>query len=462
MDVESLQQLVAGGESDRLEFKRTTGELRAAMESLCAFLNGSGGEVLIGVTDSGKILGQQVADSTLRDVGQALQRLEPPVAIEQERIATGNDLEVLRFAVEPGDAQPYQYDGRAWHRVGTTTQRMPAAEYEQRLLARLHSQHRWENRIAEGYTVEELDTAEIVTTVKSAIDGGRLDASVTTAEEVLTRLGLVVGGKVLQAAIIAFSSKVLPGFPQCSLRLARFRGITKTEFLDQNQLTGHAFDLLSEANLFIRRHLPVAGRIDPGVFDREDQPIFPPLALREALVNAFCHRDYSIPGGAVSVGIFDDRLEITSTGVLPQGITIDDLKREHTSQPRNPLLAEVFYRRGLIERWGRGTQKIVELCQAAGHPEPEFEQRAGEVVVRFIAGDYTPPHRIGHDLSDRQRQVLLILAGGVTKRFSDIYQQLENPPAERTVREDLRLLRELGMVELSGHGAGARWKLSEK
>jgi len=462
MDVESLKQLVAGGESDRLEFKRTTGELRAAMESLCAFLNGSGGEVLIGVTDSGKILGQQVADSTLRDVGQALQRLEPPVAIEQERIATGNDLEVLRFAVEPGDAQPYQYDGRAWHRVGTTTQRMPAAEYEQRLLARLHSQHRWENRIAEGYTVEELDAAEIVATVKSAIDGGRLDASVTTAEEVLTRLGLVVDGKVLQAAVIAFSNKVLPGYPQCSLRLARFRGITKTEFLDQNQLTGHAFDLLSEANLFIRRHLPVAGRIDPGVFDREDQPIFPPLALREALVNAFCHRDYSIPGGAVSVGIFDDRLEITSTGVLPQGITIADLKREHTSQPRNPLLAEVFYRRGLIERWGRGTQKIVELCQAAGHPEPKFEQRAGEVVVRFIAGDYTPPHRIGHDLSDRQRQVLQILAGGVTKRFSDIYQQLENPPAERTVREDLRLLRELGMVELSGHGAGARWKLAEQ
>ncbi|WP_425399267.1 ATP-binding protein [Aeoliella sp.] len=462
MDSESLRQLVAGGESDRLEFKRTTGELRPAMESLCAFLNGSGGQVLIGVSDSGKILGQQVADSTLREVGQALQRLEPPAVIEQERIPVGNNLEVLRFAVGPGDSQPFMYDGRAWRRVGTTTQRMPAAEYEQRLLSRLHSQHRWENRVAEGFAVKELDTGEIVATVKSAIDGGRLDASITTADEVLTRLGLVVDGQVLQAAVVAFASDVLPKYPQCGLRLARFRGVTKTEFLDQNQLTGHAFDLLSEANLFIRRHLPVAGRIDPGVFDREDQPIFPPLALREALVNAFCHRDYSIPGGAVSVGIFDDRLEITSTGVLPQGITVDDLKREHTSQPRNPLLAEVFYRRGLIERWGRGTQKIVELCQAAGHPEPEFEERAGEVVVRFIAGDYTPPHRVGHDLNERQRELLQILADGGTKRFSDIYQQIQKPPAERTVREDLRLLRELGMVELSGHGAGARWKLAEQ
>ncbi|MFO7902511.1 MAG: ATP-binding protein [Planctomycetota bacterium] len=120
--------------------------------------------------------------------------------------------------------------------------------------------------------------------------------------------------------------------------------------------------------------------------------MFRPMALREALVNALCHRDYAIPGGAVSVGIFDDRLEITSTGTLPVGISVEDLKRDHASRPRNPILAEVFYRRALIERWERGTQKIVELCRAAGHPEPEFEERAGEVVVRFLPRDYIPPH----------------------------------------------------------------------
>jgi ATP-dependent DNA helicase RecG len=227
-------------------------------------------------------------------------------------------------------------------------------------------------------------------------------------------------------------------------------------------LEGHAFELLREADSFIRRHLPVAGRIQPGIFDREDQPIFPPLALREGLVNAFCHRDYSIPGGAVSVGIFDDRLEITSTGALPPGITVEDLKREHTSRPRNPLLAEVFYRRGLIERWGRGTQKIVELCQAAGHPEPEFEERAGEVVVRFLPSGYIAPHRVSHDLTSRQREVLQILADGRKYKFREVYEGLENRPAERTLRDDMKMLRDLGLIECSGRGPNARWQLAPR
>ena len=161
----------------------------------------------------------------------------------------------------------------------------------------------------------------------------------------------------------------------------------------------------------------------------------------------------------MSVAIFDDRLEITSSGLLPQGITVDDLKREHNSRPRNPLLAEVFYRRGLIERWGRGTLKIVELCRAAGQPEPQFEERAGEVVVRFLPSEYSPPLRISHDLSDRQRQILHILRDGKKKRFSEILTAFDVPPAERTLRDDLNLLRKLGLVEGTGKGPGARWWL---
>ena len=91
----------------------------------------------------------------------------------------------------------------------------------------------------------------------------------------------------------------------------------KTEFLDQRQLHGHAFVLLDEAVHFIMRHIPVAGRIEPGATERQDTPLYPPLALREALVNALCHRDYTIPGGAMNVAIFDDRLEIVQCRVGP-------------------------------------------------------------------------------------------------------------------------------------------------
>jgi ATP-dependent DNA helicase RecG len=195
------------------------------------------------------------------------------------------------------------------------------------------------------------------------------------------------------------------------------------------------------------------------LLERKDEPICPPLALREALVNALCHRDYSIPGGAVNVALFDDRLEIASSGLLPFGITVEDLKREHNSRPRNPLLAEVFYRRGLIERWGRGTQKIVELCREAGQPDPEFEERAGEVVVRFIPSAYSPPHRISHDLTERQRRILHTLRDGQRLPLREIRGAVHPTLAPSTLRDDLILLRSLGLVESSGHGLGASWRL---
>ena len=108
-------------------------------------------------------------------------------------------------------------------------------------------------------------------------------------------------------------------------------------------------------------------------------------------------------------------------------ITLSDLKKEHVSRPRNPLIAEVFFRRGLIERWGRGTQRIVELCRTAGQPEPDFEEQAGNVLVRFRLSQYTPPLRVSHDLTERQRSLLQLL------HFHCLYPP---PPPRRSARAD--------------------------
>lgn len=174
-------------------------------------------------------------------------------------------------------------------------------------------------------------------------------------------------------------------------------------------------------------------------------------------MNAFCHRDYSIPGGAESLAIYDDRLEIWSDGTLPFGLSVGDLKRDHPSRPRNPLIAEAFYRRGLVERWGRGTQKIVELCVQAGHPEPEFVEQAGALGVRFLPSAYIAPHRIGHDLTARQRRILQALADKHEITFSELRASADPSVAARTFRDDLLHLKRLGMIELRGRGRGATW-----
>lgn len=149
---------------------------------------------------------------------------------------------------------------------------------------------------------------------------------------------------------------------------------------------------------------------------------------------------------------------MTSSGTLHFGLTPAALFEPHESLPWNPLIASVFYRRGIIETWGRGTLKMAELAALAGLPWPEIEEIAGAVVVRFRPTGYMPPERVGRDLADRQRAILTVLhesVGGIALR--EIHARLGAGATERQVREDLATLRTLGLVIPSGHGRGARW-----
>ncbi len=330
-------------------------------------------------------MGQEVSDQTLRDLAQGLDGFEPPARIDIARVQLEIGREVLVFEVDGlSDTIPFTFQGRAYERVQSTTRRMPQTPYEQLLLERAHSKRRWENQEAERASLRDIDREKIFRVVESARASGRLVEPVgKDLGRLLDRLGVRRGGTLLRAAVILFGKRFLPDFPQCELRMARFTAPDKTEFLDQRQIRGSAFQLLEEALLLCQRHLPRPGRIEPGRLERMDRPLIPPDALREILVNALIHRDYTIAGGAVALAIFDDRIEIWSAGRLPTGITPDDLSREHDSIQRNPIIAEVFYRAGRIEKWGRGTNRVIAQCLDAGITPPEFREVTGSMVVIF-------------------------------------------------------------------------------
>ncbi len=289
---------------------------------------------------------------------------------------------------------------------------MPQERYEALLLERAHARRRWENQPAQGVELDDLGHEEILRTVRLGIQAGRLpEGTGTDIGEILNRLKLRDKGRLLDAAVVLFAKDPLPDYPQCKLRLARFKGTDKSEFLDNRQVHGHAFRLLEEGMDFLLRHLPIAGRFEPGRVERIDEPLFPVAALREALVNALCHRDYAITGGAVDAAIYDDRLG------------------------------------------------IVNLCVRAGHPEPEFIEQAGAFGVRFVPSRYIAPHRVMHDLTERQRDLLHILARGDWLAFAEIRDHLPEAPSDRSIRNDLMHLRNLGLARLEGHGRGARWAL---
>jgi len=351
MNFQELATLVAAGESDHVEFKQTTRLLDAGVKTVCGMLNGRGGFILFGVSDNRRIVGQDFSTHTLEEIAERLHRIEPPALPDIETVILDSGKTVIAIRV-PGGGGPYVYDGRPYMRLGPTTRLMPRAQYERLLLERTHAINRWENQPAQSARIEDLDQNEIVRTIEEAIRRQRMDDPGTrNIEELLTGLGLIHEGRLLNAAVVLFAKteSLLPYHPQCLLRMARFRGSDKNEFIDNRQEMGQAFDLLQRAQRFLRDHLPVAGRIVPNLFERIDDPLYPPAALREALANALCHRDYSVPGGAVSIAIYDDRLEISSTGSLPFGLTTDDLLRVHQSRPWNPIIARVFYRRGIIE-----------------------------------------------------------------------------------------------------------------
>ena len=462
MTLTEIEELAEAGESETLELKRSTGERRAGMRTVCAMLNHRGGTVLFGVEPDSRVIGQTVGEHTIEQLTAELNEIDPPAFPSIDRVTASGGREVLVVTVSVGQQQPYSHRGQAWRRVGNTNRVMSRDEYHRVLLERLHGQFRWENERVPDWTVDDLDRTEIVRTLDDAIRRGRAEEPGTRdPTELLHGFGLIHAGRLLRAAVVLFgrSERVSAEYPQCMLRVARFDGISRTdEFLDNRQFHGNAFSLLGSAERFFRENLPIAGRIEPDRFERVDDPLYPPPALREALANAICHRDYAIGGGSVAAAIYDDRLEVTSSGPLHFGLTAEALFQPHESMPWNPLIARVFYLRGIIERWGRGTIKMRELTISAGLPAPEIKDAGGCVTVRFRPGTYVP-RRVEWEVTERQQAILALLAeSGAGSAFREIVHKLGNSSNWWQIRDDLQVLRALGLATVEGHGRGARWK----
>lgn len=434
--------------SQALAFAAADGEEVARIVG--GMLNSGGGTILIRT--------EEVADRADELAAHLLQRISPPASWAFSA-KTQDGVERLVVDVPDGPQKPYVVDGRIYVREGSVERPAVAADLSRLIEERTAQDLLWERRPALGVTVEDLDAEEIARTRRIAVESGRFDPSTTGTDETLRKLNLTEEGTPLQAAVVAFADEVMPWYPQCCLRLARFEGTTKEGFRDGRRVFGHAFRLLAEAQAFLERHLSIAGTVAAGSLRRQDRPEYPVLALREALVNAFCHRDYSVPGGTVSIAIFDDRLEIANSGRLPEGWTVADLLREHASCPPNPLLADLFYRRGLSELWGRGTLGIVRQCLEAGCPEPQFEERSGEVIVRFRPA--APPASADSnldDLSERQTRVLERIRTSARATLREIKDSVAPDMPDSTLRSELIRLRSLGLIESVGFGRGAFWR----
>lgn len=460
MRIKKVKALIKLGESSTLEFKTSTAKLNSIFETLCAFLNGAGGVVLIGVKDNGDIVGQAVTDNTTLEIANLISKFEPPAVIDIKYFKIENGNTVIQLTANPKAAfVPYVFDGKPFWRVGSSTRLMPQQHYHELLLEKTIHLKPWDSMTSSGLTVNDLDHKKIIEVLNKSIKRGRLESKFSTDDptDALQTLGLISNDLITNAAGVLFCKKIDSFYPQCIMKLACFKGTTKSDILDSKQIYGNAFTLLEEAEAFLMRHMSISSEFVPGKMAREDIPEYSLRAIREAIVNAICHRDYSIHSGSVSFMIHQDRLEISSLGKLPQGISLEQLKQKHSSVPRNAKITHVMYKCGFIESVGSGTQEMIQDCRAIGSPDPEFIQDGSSFSVVFSKNLQV---RDKDELTIRQREILTIMQtlGECTR--VQIANKFKALISERSLRAELSYLEKTGRVLRRGIGKAITWKLT--
>jgi len=454
-----LLQQISQGEGPHTEFKVSAENLDALAEAVCAFLNTKGGTVFCGVDDNGEVVGLPSAEQDrkrLRAVHETLAERVTPSALFTVSVDELDGKLVLTVEVPEGKDRPYVCEGRVMLRQGSQTVPADAFALRQMVQAKAVSADRWERRPSVAMEESDLDHEEVRALVGESSESGRLHFKEPGDDDaVLTHLGLAGARGYTQGADVLFARNPAQRHPQTRVRLIRFAAAEKTgaRYLDDRQLQGPLVRVLHQSFDWIRGHLPVEQHFEVDAKNplvRQARLAYPEVAVREGLVNAFAHRDYASFAGGLTVSLHADRIEIWNAGRLPEGLTPTKLKRNHPSLPANPDMAQVLYLRGLMERIGRGTQKIVEACQDHGLRPPQWDDRETGVTLTLWgpsgaeAGDAS--------LNGRQKALLDAIEPEGRVRPSEYRERFASDVSERQARRDLVVLEELGLLRVEGGG----------
>ena len=418
------------------------------LKIICAFANTDGGELIIGVDDKGKVIGIKNVKKLLEDLPNKIRNklgITPLVTVERK-----NRKEIIYIKIFPFSV-PVSYNGRYYVRSGSTTQEVKGNELIQFLLKK--TGRTWDSLTCEA-NFSDIEISAVEEFKNLGKDRIPSISKLDSIEKIFVNLDLIADNKEMtNAAILLFGENPQKFFVSAKTRVGRFK--TSTDIIDTVIAEGNLFKQLKTVLEAIKKHLNV--RFEIKGIQRQDIWDYPIEAIREAVINALIHKDYSSTA-EIQIKIYDDKIWIWNPGKLPPQLTVDDLKKEHSSYPRNPLIANAFYLAGFIERWGSGTRRIVDLCKAQGLPEPEYKEEQGGFSVWFYKDIYTEENLRKMRLNERQIKAVMYVkqTGKITNRE---YQQVCNT-SERTATRDLSALVSIGLFEQKGiTGSGTEYVL---
>lgn len=438
-------------ESETLELKGAWTD--RALADLAAFANTQGGTLILGVEDDGRVVGVQADDQEVQRLANLITSrlgITPSIRVEEME---GKAVIVIR--VEPMRGL-VPHNGRYLRRVGSTNRDFTQEELARHLLER--SGLSWDS-LPSDWTPEDVDPSALRHFARLARP--RLPwVDPADPERLLQNLQMLREGRLTNAAILLFGKHPQRRFPTAQIRIGLFRGVT--EILDSHDFQGPLWQQLEGAMERFRQVLKVRFDVhvdEPSLegLQRKEVWEYPLEALREAVINALIHRDYTISAD-VQIRIYEDRLEIWSVGELLPPLTPESLRGPHGSLLRNPLLAQAFYFAGLVERWGTGTTRIIALCREQGLPEPEFENWQGGVRVTFLKDPYTPERLGALGLNDRQiRAVMYVKDKGSINNKT--YQELTGVSKPTATRDLEDMVRRGVLVKEGRTGRGTSYQL---
>ena len=346
------------------------------LQRICGFANAQGGVLVIGKNERGEIVGVKDPLRLLEEIPRkARSRLGIVVNVGLRSEERGECLEIV---VDPSP-NPISYKGEYHYRGGSTRRVLKGAALNRFLLGKLG--RNWDDAPMPGVGMGDLDGRTLDEFRRRGAAGGRIPAGALSGsdDDLIEMLHLREGEFLRRAAVLLFHPDPARIFAGAFVKIGYFR--TETDLAYQDVIEG---DLLAQVDRtvdLLRTKYSKAEISYDGIYRRETPPA-PGEALREAVLNAVAHRDYS-NSAPIQIRVYDDRISLWNPGALPAHWTLQELMGSHASVPRNPGVANAFFRAGMIEAWGRGIGNIVRACQAAGTAKPQWEMEPGGLRLEF-------------------------------------------------------------------------------
>lgn len=453
-------ELIKQNEDEGLEYKPSLSQINEIVEAVSAFSNTEGGKIIIGINNSGKIIGVDIGKDTVeRLTNKILQNTDPRIH-PRILIKETEGKNIIIIDVKPSLDKLVLAFGRPYKRVGRSTHKMSKDEYERMILEKHKDKLYFDSQVCKDVKLADINEDKLLWFIKEARKQRGLDIDEgLPIMEILERLRLVKDSKLTNAAILLFGKDPQKFFLQAIIKAIRFKGNDVTsDMIDFKTIETDILTQLEKAEDFIFEHIPKMAWIEEGKLQRQEKWLYPPKAIREALANALAHRDYGTPSN-IQIRIFDDRLEIWNPGCLPPGLTVEKLKIKHNSIPRNPLIAKAFFWVKYVEEVGTGTNKILKWCKEWGLPEPEFEETGTSFVLTLRKTRLTEEWLVSLGLNERQKRAIDYLKEHRTITNKG-YREL-NKIGKVIAAKELSQMVEKKALRTLGKGRAVRYELND-